>query len=110
MLKVRSEIGPYRHPSQRDLVLPKNNHNRHPMQSSFPSTDSASQGRRSEGAPESTLEMEPRSTHLPPFRAGSIFYAFPGDPLRSIRQSPDYQPGAPSALKSKRFRLRSKTG
>jgi len=28
------------------------------------------------------------------------FYAFPGVPLRSIQQSPDYHPGAPSALKS----------
>ena len=45
-----------------------------------------------------------------PFRAGSIFYAFPGVPLHSIRQSPDYHPGAPSALKSERFRSRSKTG
>ena len=25
-----------------------------------------------------------------PFRAGSIFYAFPGVPLRSMRQSPDF--------------------
>jgi hypothetical protein len=38
------------------------------MQSSFPSTGGASQVRRSEGAPESTLEMEPRSTHLPPLQ------------------------------------------
>ena len=36
-------------PSQRDLVLPKNNHRRHPMPSCFPSTDGATQVRRSEG-------------------------------------------------------------
>jgi hypothetical protein len=45
-----------------------------PMQSSFPSTDGASQVRRSEGAPESTLEMEPRSTHLPPLQGWVDFF------------------------------------
>ena len=36
------------------------------------------------------------------FRAGSIFYAFPGAALRSaLRSTPGYLPGAPSALKSK---------
>jgi len=39
-------------PSQRDLVLPKNNHRCHPMQSSFPSTGGANQVRRSEGEDE----------------------------------------------------------
>ena len=49
-LAVRSEIGPYRRPSQRYLALPKIIRDATPMKSSFPSTDGASQVRRSEGA------------------------------------------------------------
>jgi len=37
----------------------------------------------SEGAPQSTLEMEPRSTDLPLLQSLVDFYAFPGVPLRS---------------------------
>ena len=43
--------------SQRDRVLPKNNHRRHPLQSSFPSTGGASQVRRSEGAADDSSEV-----------------------------------------------------
>ena len=49
-LAVRSEIGPYRRPSQRYLALPKIFRDATPMKSSFPSTDGASQVRRSERA------------------------------------------------------------
>jgi len=49
-LAVRSEIRPYRRPSQRCLALPKMIRDATPMKSSFPSTDGASQVRRSEGA------------------------------------------------------------
>ena len=49
-LAVRSEIGPYRRPSPRYLALPKIVRDATPMKSPFPSTDGASQVRRSEGA------------------------------------------------------------
>jgi hypothetical protein len=47
-LAVRSEIGPYRRPSPRYLALPKIIGDATPMKSSFPSTDGASQLKRSE--------------------------------------------------------------
>jgi len=47
---VRSEIGPYRRPSQRYLALPKIIRDATPMKSSFPSTDGASQVKCSERA------------------------------------------------------------
>src|SRR6516164_9954360 len=47
---VRSEIGPYRRPSQRYLALPKIIRDATPTKSSFPSTDGVSQVRRSEEA------------------------------------------------------------
>ena len=50
-LAVRSEIGPYRRPSQRYLALPKIIRDANRMKSSFPSTDGESQVRRSEVAP-----------------------------------------------------------
>ena len=43
-LAVRSEIGPYRRPSQRYLALPKIIRDATPMKSSFPSTDGARDG------------------------------------------------------------------
>jgi hypothetical protein len=52
----------------------------------------------SERAQERTAENGSRTPRIcRSFRARSIFYAFPGAPLRS---TPGYRPGAPSALKS----------
>ena len=58
-LAVRSEIGPYRRPSQRYLALPKIIRDATPMKSSFPSTDGASQVKCSKRAADGLRSLTP---------------------------------------------------
>src|SRR6516225_7299840 len=88
---VRSEIGPYRRPSQRYLALPKIIRDATPMKSSFPSTDGASQVRRSERAADVSFFLHERlaGSHFVwirarrytnvcrSFRAGRLFISVP---------------------------------
>jgi hypothetical protein len=64
-LAVRSEIGPYRRPSQRYLALPKIIRDATPIKTSFPSTDGASQVSLKEQADKSSCSISRAGSGAP---------------------------------------------